>query len=140
MSTKTKKTKTKTQELPTIFLSAEDHDQLSRLVGDLEGEGPAGLLQYELDRAIVCEDGELPPLAIGLNRWLHYVDDKRPEARRVRIVLPKEADIDSGSVSVLSYVGSGLIGLTEGKAIDWPDQTGAIRRLTPILVEEQGAV
>ena len=126
----------RTRDLPTIFLSAEDHETLSRLVGDIEGDGPVGLLQLELDRAIICEEGELPPLAIGLNRWLHYVDDRRPEARRVRIVLPQDADIDSGSISALSYVGSGLIGLTEGRSIEWPDQTGAVRKLTPILVEE----
>lgn len=132
--------KSKTRVLPTIFLSADDHDRLSRLVGDLEGDGPAGLLQRELDRAIVCEDGELPPLAIGLDRWIHFVDDRIPEARRVKIVLPEEADIDAGAVSVLSYVGSGLIGLTEGQAIDWPDPSGGLRRLTPILVEEPAAV
>lgn len=128
--------KSKTRDLPPIFISAEDHETLSRLVGDIEGDGPVGLLQLELDRAIICEEGELPPLAIGLNRWLHYVDDRRPEARRVRIVLPQDADIDSGSISALSYVGSGLIGLTEGRSIEWPDQTGAVRKLTPILVEE----
>ena len=30
---------------PDIFLSAQDHDTLSRLVGDMPGEGVAGMLQ-----------------------------------------------------------------------------------------------
>ncbi|MBE8335739.1 GreA/GreB family elongation factor, partial [Leptospira borgpetersenii serovar Ballum] len=46
------------------------------------------------------------------------------------------ADIDAGRVSILSHVGAGLIGLTEGQSINWPDPTGAVRKLTPVLVED----
>ena len=38
---------------PDIFLSAEDHETLSRLVGDMPGEGVAGMLQDELERAVI---------------------------------------------------------------------------------------
>ena len=49
---------------PDIFLSAEDHDALSRLVGDMPGEGVAGMLQEELERAVICESGDLPKGAV----------------------------------------------------------------------------
>ena len=121
-------------DLPEIFLTPAEHDQLSRLVGDHEATGVAGLLQQELDRATVVEDR--PAHAVGLDRWVHYSDGRAGELRRVKVVLPQAADIDAGLISALSYVGSGLIGLTEGRSIEWPDQTGAVRKLTPILVEE----
>ena len=80
------------------------------------------------------------PRNVGtLNRWLHYSDDHSPEVRRVQLVLPKEADIDAGRVSILSYVGAGLIGLKEGQSITWPDPSGALRKLTLVKVEEAEA-
>ncbi|WP_292072732.1 GreA/GreB family elongation factor [Brevundimonas sp. UBA7534] len=121
---------------PDVFLSVEDHQTLSRLVGDMPAEGVAGLLQQELDRAIVCEPGERPAGAAPLHRWLHYVDGRSPEARRIQIVLPHEADIDAGKVSVLSHVGAGLIGLVEGCTIAWIDPSGAERSLTPVMIED----
>jgi regulator of nucleoside diphosphate kinase len=132
----TAKTRGRPPALPAIILSQEDFDALDRLVGDLPGTGPAGLLQQELDRAKVCKAADLPKTAVGLNRWLHYADERHPEVRRVQLVLPHEADIDAGRVSILSHVGAGLIGLTEGQSINWPDPTGAVRKLTPVLVED----
>ena len=124
-------------DLPEIYLDPADHETLSRLIGDHDAVGAAGLLQHELDRATICEAHELPGDAIGLNRWVHYLDDRHVSSlRRVRLVLPWEADIDTGRISVLSHVGAGLIGLREGQAIDWPDPAGALRRLTPVLVED----
>lgn len=121
---------------PDIFLSAEDFDALSRLVGDMPGEGVAGLLQQELERAIVCATGERPSGAAPLNRWLHYIDNRSPEPRRIQIVLPHQADIDAGKVSVLSHVGAGLIGLVEGHTIAWTDPSGAARSLTAVMIED----
>lgn len=124
-------------KLPEIILSRADFDALHRLVGDLPGRGAAALLQQELDRADVREIRDLPLGVVGLNRWLHYTDGRGEEARRVRLVLPQDADIDQGQVSILSWVGAGLIGLTEGMSVDWPDASGELRRLTPILVETE---
>lgn len=121
---------------PDIFLSAQDHDTLSRLVGDMPGDGVAGMLQEELERAVICEPGDLPKGAVPLNRWLHYVDGRASDPRRIQIVLPSDADIDAGKVSVLSHVGAGLIGLIEGHTIAWTDPSGAARSLTPVMVED----
>ena len=121
-------------DLPEIFLTPAEHDRLSRLVGDHEATGAAGLLQQELDRATVVED--LPPLAVGLDRWVHYSDGRAGDPRRVKIVLPQEADIDAGLISALSHVGAGLLGLREGDSILWPDPSGTVRKLTPVLVED----
>ena len=121
---------------PDIFLSAQDHDTLSRLVGDMPGDGVAGMLQEELERAVICEPGDLPKGAVPLNRWLHYIDGRASDPRRIQIVLPKDADIDAGKVSVLSHVGAGLIGLVEGHTIAWTDPSRAARSLTPVMVED----
>ncbi|MNU38903.1 Regulator of nucleoside diphosphate kinase [compost metagenome] len=134
------KTRGRPPALPGILLSRTDFDALDRLVGDLPGTGPAGLLQQELDRAEVCDDVDMPRDVVGLNRWLHYADDRHPEVRRVQLVLPREADIDAGRVSILSHVGAGLIGLKEGESINWPDPSGETRKLTAVLIEDEDPI
>lgn len=136
----TAKTRGRPPALPAIVLSQADFDALDRLVGDLPGTGPAGLLQQELDRAKVCKTADMPKDVVGLNRWLHYADDRHPEVRRVQLVLPREADIDAGRVSILSHVGAGLIGLKEGQSIVWPDPSGETRKLTPVLIEDEDPI
>ena len=121
--------------LPAITLRSDDFDALDRLVGDLPGTGPAGLLQQELDRAVVEPEGR-PARGAPLYRWLHYVDGRSETPRRIQIVMPQDADIDAGKVSILSHVGAGLIGLAEGRTIAWTDPSGAERRLTLVRIEE----
>ena len=120
---------------PKIYIAAADHDRLSRLVGDMPGAGVAGLLQQELDRAVVEPEGR-PARGAPLYRWLHYVDGRSETPRRIQIVMPQDADIDAGKVSILSHVGAGLIGMAEGRTIAWTDPSGAERRLTLVRIEE----
>lgn len=126
--------------LPAITISQTDFDTLDRLVGDLPGKGVAGLLQQELDRAKVCKTQSLPANVVGLNRWIHYTDGQSDKVRRVQLVMPNQADIDAGKISILSHVGAGLLGLKEGQTIHWPDASGSLRKLTPILIEDDDLV
>lgn len=125
--------------LPAIQLSATDHAMLSTLVGESEAHGVAGLLQQELDRAKVDHSGRCLH-TVGLNRWVHYVDDRGGGPRRVKIVAPSEADIDRGLISPLSHVGAGLLGLGAGQSISWPDPAGRMRKLTAVLIEDDDAL
>lgn len=126
--------------LPAITICKTDFDRLDRLVGDLPGKGVAGLLQQELDRAKVCKPQSLPSNVVGLNRWVHYTDGQTDKVRRVQLVMPNEADIDTGKISILSFVGAGLLGVKEGQTIHWPDASGVLRKLTPILIEDEDLV
>lgn len=121
---------------PSINMTRTDYDTLDRLVGDLPGTGPAGLLQQELDRAEVFEDADMPKGTVTMNRWVHFTDGTGSDVRRIQLVMPRRADIDAGKVSVLSFVGAGLIGLKEGETIDWPAPSGETRKLSVIMVED----
>jgi len=125
------------QTVPNVYLTPEDHDRLSQLVGDHPAEGTAALLRGELQRCIICDEEDLPLGAVGLNQWLHFQEGRGTSPRRVQVVLPEEENPDEGRISVLSWAGSGLIGLIEGHSIDWPDPAAGKRQLTPILVEDR---
>ena len=57
-------------------------------------------------------------------------------ARRVTLVYPGEADIAEGKVSVLTPIGTALIGLRKGQAIDWTAINGRTHRLTVVSVDQ----
>ena len=117
-------------------MTQSDFNTLDRLVGDVPGTGPAGLLQQELDRAEICDIADMPKGIVTMNRWIHFTDGQGNDVRRVQLVLPRQADIDAGKVSILSFVGAGLIGLREGETISWPAPSGEMRPLSVIMVED----
>jgi regulator of nucleoside diphosphate kinase len=65
-----------------------------------------------------------PRVGVSCGSTLVYEDEKTGRQREVRLVLPREADIDRGLVSVLSPVGAALIGLPIGPFFRWRDRDG----------------
>jgi regulator of nucleoside diphosphate kinase len=63
-----------------------------------------------------------------------YLDEKARQAREVELVLPADADIAEGRVSILTPMGAALYGLADGHSIDWPDLHGNLRRIRIIRV------
>lgn len=117
---------------PAILLSEADHDILIGLAERNARRDPEAtrLLMEEADRATLVPAAELPRNVVALGSQVVFTDAASGATRRVQIVLPAEADIGQGRVSVLSLVGAGLIGLKAGQSIDWPTQDGRLRRLT----------
>ena len=94
-------------------------------------------LLAELARARLADGAALPPDTVQMGSTLTYeVDGRR---RRVTLVYPTEADIDTGRISVLTPIGTALIGLAEGQSIEWTARDGRRQRLTVVEVERDGA-
>lgn len=121
---------------PPLLMSARDHDRLVGLAEAVMQRNPlvARLLMEEADRAEVVPAGRLPAGVVAVGSLVEFRDEATGEARRVQVVLPGQADIAEGRISVLSLVGAGLMGLSEGHSIDWPTQDGRLRRLTVLRV------
>jgi regulator of nucleoside diphosphate kinase len=121
---------------PPLLMSTEDHSRLSALAAAIERRYPmvGRLLAEETDRADVVPAAEVPAQTVMLGSVVEYRDATTGEERRVRVVLPAEADIAEGRISILSLVGAGLIGLSEGQSIDWPTGDGRLRRMTVLRV------
>lgn len=130
------KTARKSRAKPKIHISETDYDLISSHALRIEVKSPtiAKMLLDEIDRAYVHPADQLPAGVVTLGSTVTFADEDNRE-RRVRIVLPGEADIESGSLSILSQVGAGLIGLKAGQSIDWPCPDGRPRILHVISVE-----
>jgi regulator of nucleoside diphosphate kinase len=122
---------------PPLVMSAKDHARLVALARVITGRSPlvARLLIEEAERAEVMPAGQVPANSVAMGSAVEFRDAATGEERRVQVVLPGQADIAEGRISVLSLVGAGLIGLSEGQSIDWPTQDGRLRRLTVLHVQ-----
>lgn len=86
-------------------------------------------LAGELERAIVVPEELISKKIVRINSKVTYMDESLGVSRVVQLVLPNDVDLDNGKISVLTPVGSALLGLEEGQSIEWPFPNGSPRRL-----------
>lgn len=117
---------------PPILLSDDDHGILVGLATAAARRHPdaARLLMEEADRAELVPAARRPANVVALGSQVVFTDEANGITRSVQLVLPAEADIGQGRISILSLVGAGLIGLRAGQSIDWPMLDGRLRRLS----------
>ncbi|USI78789.1 nucleoside diphosphate kinase regulator [Sphingopyxis sp. USTB-05] len=94
------------------------------------------LLLEEIDRAAICGRADIPSDVVTMGSSVTFTDEKSGAERTIRLVYPAEADISAGRMSILTPVGAGLIGLSVGQSINWPDRGGAEHRLTIVAVQQ----
>ena len=92
----------------------------------------------EVARATVLPSAEMPGDVINIGSQVRFRDEVTGREQTVSIVLPPEADIAAGRVSVLTPIGAALIGLRTGAKIGWETRDGEERRLTVLEVRRAG--
>lgn len=121
------------ESLPII--SKPDYLQLIKLIE--QHESPAAeALDVELGRADIVQSTEVPTDAVAMGSTVTFIDLDSNEEKTIRLVYPNEADVTQMKISILSPVGSALIGLRIGGEIDWPVPLGKVRRLKVIAVQQ----
>lgn len=121
---------------PTIVLSAGDYERLSVLAYAARKRMPdlADELAEELGRAHVLAKGKQPQHIVCMNSEVEFRDDTTRRVQSVTLVYPEEADITQRKISVLTPVGTALIGLPMGSSITWETLNGEVRQLTVLSV------
>ncbi|WP_423066551.1 nucleoside diphosphate kinase regulator [Devosia sp. CN2-171] len=110
---------------PKIVLSEADHRKLIALAlaGSGHSSDAADDLLYEIERARVVPETKLAASVVRMGSTVTYRPDNGPE-RTVTLVYPADADIAEGKISVLTPVGTALIGLDVGQSITWEGRDG----------------
>lgn len=124
-------TETKRQNKPAITIARSEHERLTRLAESYSARNPeaADELLAELDRARVVSEDRIPDDVVRMGSSLRFASDLG-EAKNAVLVYPGEADIAEGKISVLTPVGTALIGLRAGQSIEWTARDGRVHRLT----------
>ena len=116
---------------PPIHLLASESDMVASLALQVEDRFPviASMLLEEIERAELHDEATLPEAAVTLGSEVEFIDERSRQLRTVSLVLPAEANIALGKISILTPMGAALYGLSAGQSIDWPDLDGNSRRI-----------
>ena len=120
---------------PEIVVGCEERQRLTVLAMSAVGHAPedSDFLLYELDRAKTVPDHALPPDIVRVGSFVRFRNIEGEE-RTMRVVLPEEADPARSRISVLSPLGTALLGLRPGQSITWLDGDGQKQFLTALAV------
>lgn len=99
-----------------IYVTEIDKSRLQSLIGFKEGAVVVDL-EHEIERAIVVEPQRVADDVVTMNsRVVLRLDDEKQE---VALVYPQDANERDRKLSVLSDVGTAILGYKEGDAVDW---------------------
>ena len=74
--------------------------------------------------AIVLKRKRIPADVVTMNSRVRFENRNTGECRNVTIVFPQQANASMGLISVLTPVGTALLGLAAGQSIAWPFRDG----------------
>jgi regulator of nucleoside diphosphate kinase len=84
----------------------------------------AEALSTELKKAKLVSREQFPPDVIRLNSTVEVRSDGKNDTMQLILVTPEKADIREKRISVLSPVGTALIGLRRGQSVKWDVPSG----------------
>jgi len=123
---------------PPIHLLATESDLIADLALSAEHRHPvvAAMLLEEIERAELHQLDDMPTGSIRLDSYITFIDERSRKVRNVQLVLPIDANIAEGRISILTPIGAALYGLAAGDCISWPDLDGNERLIRIVAVEQ----
>ena len=130
-------TQAKKRRKTKIVVSEAEYDRLVGLATAALDRIPevAEELLAEMDRASVVAEKSVPRNAVRMGSTVEY-QTADGEKRRVTLVYPGDANIADGKISIMTPIGTALIGLSPGQSINWIARDGRQHELTVVAVEQ----
>jgi len=129
----------------TIFITKFDLMRLEDLLAvayefDFRNRKDLETLDNELANAKVVESKEVPPDVVTMNSRVAILHMDTGETREYTLVFPREADIDKGKLSIISPIGTAIIGYSEGDEIQWQVPAGTRRiKIKKVLYQPEAS-
>lgn len=119
-------------DLPEITLTTRDVERLAALIGDFfrVRDKDTAFLAGELDRATVVDPDDIGEGVVTMRSLVDFWSGESGRLERVMLVYPAEASQSENKISVLTPVGTALLGLTEGQRMPYAAVDGNVRQLT----------
>ena len=84
----------------------------------------ADMLETELRRAQVLARENLPDDMVRLNSEVQVKEESSGKVLELTVVAPDKADIKSRRISILSPIGTALLGFRQGQKVKWQVPAG----------------
>ncbi len=107
-----------------VIIREDDYALLKPFLSKLADTTEEMSLSAELNRAIVVKKDAFPPHAIRISSEVKIREQETGTISTFRIVMPSQANIKENKVSILSPIGSALIGFTKGEIVQWEVPAG----------------
>jgi regulator of nucleoside diphosphate kinase len=128
---------------PSITASSLDVERLENLLATLS---PADNIIHrplldELARATIVDPKDIPPGVVTMNSTVRFEIDTPEEQFCLTLTYPKDMQQVAKGISVLTPIGTALLGLRVGDTIDWPRRDGQLSnvRLLEVLYQPEQA-
>lgn len=111
---------------PPIIVSSLDMERLEHLLDSLPAaqSGTRDSLLEELARAELVEPEDMPLDVVTMNSRVRFVMNGAAQEFDMSLAYPKDVDGAADKLSILTPVGSALLGLKVGDSIDWAGPGG----------------
>jgi len=104
---------------PDIKISVNDYERLHSVLSRQTKDRSIDLLFDELDRAEILPIKEMPNNVVRMHSEVTFTVSTTEKTCVAQLVYPGE-NFSNDAISILSPVGSALLGLTVGQSIEWP--------------------
>ncbi|MGC3985356.1 MAG: nucleoside diphosphate kinase regulator [Pseudorhodoferax sp.] len=120
-------------------LNELDHVRIAKLVD--AGNPAHAPVQALLDNADLVPPAEMAPDVVTMRSRVRVADEAGTPARELTLAYPSEADAAQGQVSVLSPIGTALLGARVGEVARWtlPDGRAAALRVEALLFQPEAS-
>ncbi|MCP1677060.1 regulator of nucleoside diphosphate kinase [Natronocella acetinitrilica] len=121
---------------PPIVISSLDAERLKVLLDSVPAESVPGKeeLEAELDRAEIVDPKDVPPTVITMNSTVKFRVESSSREFTLTLVYRKGLDAGDDKISILTPIGSALLGLSVGDSIEWPKPGGGMLRVSVVDV------
>jgi regulator of nucleoside diphosphate kinase len=115
-----------TSQRTPVILSEDDFRMLKQFAEQFPGQGKENemTLSYELNRATVVGENDLPEGCVRLNSLVKVKELGSNRDMEFSIVMPALANMAEKKISVLTPMGAALIGLCKGEKVQWKMPAG----------------
>jgi regulator of nucleoside diphosphate kinase len=128
-----------------IYVTEFDLDRLERLFGRAHGghrrdQDFLDQLEEELSKCRVVTPQEIPPNVVTLNSRVRFRDLDADRQMTVTLVFPEQASLAEGRLSIVSPIGTAILGYAAGDVVEWEVHSGTKKiRIEEILYQPEAA-
>ena len=98
-------------------LNELDHVRIGKLVD--AGNAAHAQVQRLLDHADLVAPGDMPPDVVTMRSRVRVIEPDGSDVRELTLTYPSESDAAHGQVSVMSPIGTALLGAKVGELARW---------------------
>lgn len=127
-----------------IYITKYDKARLMNVLRSLDAahedrEDLEDLVQ-EIERGTEVESTEVAPNVVTMNSTVRVTDVDSASTSLYTIVFPPDADFEKGRISILSPLGTALLGYKAGDVVTWQVPRGTRRlRIEEIVYQPEAA-